>query len=144
EIGPLNRYKAVFSIRPSTSVKLWCYVRSGRYFGTAETYLNVSDKTAPLLVTVHTEYAFVNLTRPGTLETINATEGDNINIACFALGFLYYNNSFNSSVVIIDAFVVVERTLLHVIQLILRAVLIKEISMYKFLNFYDMSLPETP
>ncbi|KAL7631603.1 UNVERIFIED_CONTAM: hypothetical protein RMT77_018096 [Armadillidium vulgare] len=97
EIGPLNRYKAVFSIRPSTSGKLWCYVRSGRYFSTAETYLNVSDKTAPLLVTVLTENAFVNLTRPGTLETINATEGDNINIACFALGFLYYNNSFNSS-----------------------------------------------
>ncbi|RXG56567.1 Platelet-derived growth factor receptor alpha [Armadillidium vulgare] len=49
------------------------------------------------MVTVHTENAFVNLTRAGTLETINATEGDNISIACFALGFLYFYNSFTSS-----------------------------------------------
>ncbi|RXG60554.1 hypothetical protein Avbf_19005, partial [Armadillidium vulgare] len=34
---------------------------------------------------VRTENALENLTSPGTLETINATEGDNINIACFAL-----------------------------------------------------------
>ncbi|RXG68600.1 Vascular endothelial growth factor receptor 1, partial [Armadillidium vulgare] len=97
DIGPLNRYKAVFSIRPSTSGILLCEVRSGGDFSTAETYLNVSDKTAPLLVTVRTENAFVNLTRPGTLKTIKAIEGDNINIACFALGSLYYYNSFTSS-----------------------------------------------
>ncbi|RXG57289.1 hypothetical protein Avbf_18299 [Armadillidium vulgare] len=58
----------------------------------ANTFLSVSDKTAPFMLTVRTENAFVNLTRPGTLETINATEGDNINIECFALGFLYYYN----------------------------------------------------
>ncbi|KAL7632249.1 UNVERIFIED_CONTAM: hypothetical protein RMT77_017433 [Armadillidium vulgare] len=97
DIGTLKRYKAVLSIRPSTSGKLWCEVWSGDHSIYEETYLNVSDKTAPLLVTVLTENAFVNLTRPGTLETINATEGDNINIACFALGSLYYFNSFNSS-----------------------------------------------
>ncbi|RXG67295.1 hypothetical protein Avbf_15203 [Armadillidium vulgare] len=97
DIGSLNRYKSVFSIRPSTSGKLWCDVRSGVDFNTAETYLNVSDKMAPFMVTVRTENAFVNLTRPGTLETINATEGDNISIACFALEFLYYYNYFNSS-----------------------------------------------
>ncbi|RXG53425.1 Vascular endothelial growth factor receptor 2 [Armadillidium vulgare] len=97
DIGPLNRYKTVFSIRPSTSGVLECKVRSRGDFDTAFTYLNVSDKTAPLLVTVRTENAFVNLTRPGTLETIKATEGDNISIACFALGSLYYYNSFTSS-----------------------------------------------
>ncbi|RXG50894.1 hypothetical protein Avbf_17450, partial [Armadillidium vulgare] len=94
EIGPFNRYKAVFSIRPSTSGKLWCDVWSGGDFSTIKTYLNVSDKMAPFMVTVRTENAFVNLTPPGTLETIKATEGDNISIACFALSSLYYFNSF--------------------------------------------------
>ncbi|KAB7501810.1 hypothetical protein Anas_13667, partial [Armadillidium nasatum] len=37
------------------------------------------------------------MTRPGTLKTIKAIEGDNIDIACFALGSLYYYNSFTSS-----------------------------------------------
>ncbi|RXG51156.1 Vascular endothelial growth factor receptor 3 [Armadillidium vulgare] len=120
EIGPFNRYKAVFSIRPSTSGKLWCDVWSGGDFSTIKTYLNVSGKAfpftcfngcfrllkletlskykmAPFMVTVRTENAFVNLTPPGTLETIKATEGDNISIACFALGSLYYYNSFTSS-----------------------------------------------
>ncbi|RXG59420.1 hypothetical protein Avbf_18460 [Armadillidium vulgare] len=46
---------------------------------------------------VRTENALVNLTSPGTLETINATEGDNINIACFALEYEYYYASFNYS-----------------------------------------------
>ncbi|RXG51076.1 hypothetical protein Avbf_16834 [Armadillidium vulgare] len=39
---------------------------------------------------VRTENALVNLTSPGTFETIDATEGDNINIACFAFDSLYY------------------------------------------------------
>ncbi|RXG53860.1 Vascular endothelial growth factor receptor 3 [Armadillidium vulgare] len=97
DIGSLNRYKAVFSLRPSTSGWLLCDFWSGGGYTYERTYLNVSDKTAPFMVTVRTENAFVNLTRPGTLETINATEGDNINIACFALGSLYYYNSFTSS-----------------------------------------------
>ncbi|KAB7501741.1 hypothetical protein Anas_14665, partial [Armadillidium nasatum] len=46
---------------------------------------------------VRTENALVNLTSPGTLETINATEGDNINIACFALDSLYHYAFFNYS-----------------------------------------------
>ncbi|KAL7631655.1 UNVERIFIED_CONTAM: hypothetical protein RMT77_018044 [Armadillidium vulgare] len=97
DIGSLNRYKAFFSLRPSTSGKLLCEFRSSFFYIKEEAYLIVSDKTAPFMVTVHTENAFVNLTRSGTLETINATEGDNISIACFALGFLYFYNSFTSS-----------------------------------------------
>ncbi|RXG58299.1 hypothetical protein Avbf_16947 [Armadillidium vulgare] len=46
---------------------------------------------------VRTENALVNLTSPGTLETINATEGDNINIACYAVESMYYYASFNYS-----------------------------------------------
>ncbi|KAB7502807.1 hypothetical protein Anas_11493, partial [Armadillidium nasatum] len=47
------------------------------------------NQSVPFLVMVHTENALVNLTGPVTLETINATEGDNVNIACFALDSLY-------------------------------------------------------
>ncbi|RXG55892.1 hypothetical protein Avbf_18523 [Armadillidium vulgare] len=46
---------------------------------------------------VRTENVLVNLTSPGTLETINATEGDNINISCFALDSLYNFVYFNFS-----------------------------------------------
>ncbi|RXG61985.1 Vascular endothelial growth factor receptor 2 [Armadillidium vulgare] len=46
---------------------------------------------------LRTENALLNLTSPETLEIINATEGDNINIECFALdslyNFLYFNYS---------------------------------------------------
>ncbi|RXG53191.1 hypothetical protein Avbf_17748, partial [Armadillidium vulgare] len=49
-----------------------------------------TDQSAPFLVMVRTENALVNLTSPGTFETINATEGDNINIACFAFDSSYY------------------------------------------------------
>ncbi|KAL7635880.1 UNVERIFIED_CONTAM: hypothetical protein RMT77_013697 [Armadillidium vulgare] len=46
---------------------------------------------------VRSENALVNLSSPGTLETIKATEGDNINITCFALKSIYYYASFNYS-----------------------------------------------
>ncbi|KAB7503114.1 hypothetical protein Anas_13049, partial [Armadillidium nasatum] len=48
------------------------------------------NHSASLLVMLRTENALVNLTSLGTLETINATEGDNISIACFALSYFYY------------------------------------------------------
>ncbi|KAB7503338.1 hypothetical protein Anas_09911 [Armadillidium nasatum] len=69
DIGPPNRFKVVFSLRLSSSGRL--------------------HQSAPFLVMVRTENALVNLTISGTLETINATEGDNISISCFALDSLY-------------------------------------------------------
>ncbi|KAB7495800.1 hypothetical protein Anas_11671, partial [Armadillidium nasatum] len=95
DIGPPNRYKAVLPLRLSSSGMLKCLVDNGNDVGEAETFLNVSDQSAPFLVMVRTEDALVNLTSPGTLETINATEGDNINIECFAIDSLYYYASFN-------------------------------------------------
>ncbi|RXG53990.1 hypothetical protein Avbf_04533, partial [Armadillidium vulgare] len=97
DIGPPNRFKIVFSLRLSSSGRLGCKVWNAIGISNAITYLNVSDQSALFMVMVRTENALVNLTSPGALETINATDGDNINIACFALESAYYYASINYS-----------------------------------------------
>ncbi|KAB7496540.1 hypothetical protein Anas_05860, partial [Armadillidium nasatum] len=57
----------------------------------------LENQLASFMVMIRSENALVNLTTPGTSEIINVTEGDNINIACFALDYFYYYVSFNYS-----------------------------------------------
>ncbi|KAB7500097.1 Vascular endothelial growth factor receptor 3, partial [Armadillidium nasatum] len=97
DIGPPNRFKVVLFFRLSSSTLLLCRVNNGIENGDAGTYLTVSNQLASFMVMIRSENALVNLTTPGTSEIINVTEGDNINIACFALDYFYYYVSFNYS-----------------------------------------------
>ncbi|RXG67320.1 hypothetical protein Avbf_09410 [Armadillidium vulgare] len=97
DTGPLNRYKSVVSLRPSTSGELLCEVRNDLGFNSTRMYLNVSDKTAPFLVKVRTENGLVNLTRQGTSKTIEVIEGDSIDLECSSLNFLFDKLTFNYS-----------------------------------------------
>ncbi|KAB7494224.1 Vascular endothelial growth factor receptor 1 [Armadillidium nasatum] len=102
DTGPLNRYKSVVSLLPSTSGELLCEVRNDLGFNSTRMYLNVSDtilidKTAPFLVKVRTEKGSINLTRLGTSKTIEVIEGDNIDLECSSLNFLFDKLTFNYS-----------------------------------------------